>query len=265
MRFGLTASCAALAIGVALGLAARRAGAGGAPDADSLVYSGRLTDAAGAAISGTRSIGLQVWDRASGGDVRCAVPPSDRELVDGQLSLPLPAECASAVHATPDLWLELSVDGASLGRSKLGSAPYALEASHSATADLASDVFGPLADRLDALEHTRVQTSGAAAPPHLCRGTTPIGGTDWVQLSPGKMRVTVDIASCGFGSRPVIVSSLSGAARHNFVEGGSNPAPPTGKDEAKAFDIVIDDPSGQADIVSANADQWHIAWIAVGD
>jgi hypothetical protein len=265
IRYGLTAACAVVAVSIALALTARRAGAGGAPDADGLVYSGKLSDAAGAAISGTRSVGLQVWDRASGGDVRCAVTPSDQELVDGQLSLPLPAACASAVHEAPDLWLELSVDGASLGRSKLGSVPYALESSHSATADRASDAFGPLSDRLDALERTRVLTSGADAPARLCRGTTPIGGTDWVQVSSGKLRVTVDISACGFATRPVVMSVLGGAARHNFVEGGSNPGPPIGKDEAKAFDIVIDDPTGQADIVSANADQWHIAWIAVGD
>jgi hypothetical protein len=265
MRYGLSAVCAALAIGVALGLCVRRAGAGGAPDADSLAYSGKLTDAAGAPISGTRSVGLQVWDRASGGNVRCALAPSDLELVDGALNLQLPAECASAVHAVPDLWLDLSVDGASLGRSKLGSVPYALEAAHSATADRASDAFGPLADRIDALEHTRVVTNGADTPLHLCRGTTPIGGTDWQQPTSGQLRVTVDIGSCGFATRPLIVSVLSGAARHNRVEGGSNPAPPTGKDESKAFDIVLYDPSGQADPVSANADQWHIAWIAVGD
>lgn len=265
LQYGLSASCAALAAGIAVGLSVERAGAGGAPDADSLVYSGKLTDAAGVAISGTRNVGLQVWDRASGGSVRCAVMPSDLALVDGQLTLPLPAECAAAVHDVPDLWLELSIDGASLGRTKLGSVPYALESSHSATADRASAAVGPLGDRLDALEQTRVLTSGEGAPLHLCRGTTPIGGTDWVQLSPGKMRVTVDISSCGYATRPLIVSVLSGAARHNFVEGGSNPAPPTGMDESKAFDIVVNDPSGQADVVDANADQWHIAWIAVGD
>jgi hypothetical protein len=50
--------------------------------------------------------------------------------------------CAAAVHTYPDLWAELFVNADSVGRSKLGAVPYAIEA------DAASQAAGALATRL---------------------------------------------------------------------------------------------------------------------
>jgi hypothetical protein len=256
--------CAAACAGALFASAIQRVGAFGVPLSDGLVYSGLLTDARGAAIDGSRSLQLQLWDRASGGTARCSLGPQDQAFSAGRFSVRLPADCTSAVQQTPNLWMELSVDGGSLGRSKLGSVPYALEAAHSTTAD---DASGTLATRLSAIERQRVVTNGHdTGPLHLCRGQTSIGGTDWKLQSSTELRVTVDISSCGFAARPLILSELVGREGHSRTLGGSNPTPPTGNfTEAQAFDIVISDATQSLDPVNANADQWHIEWIAVGD
>ena len=235
------------------------------PESDGLTYSALLTDEKGQPIDGMRSMALALWDAQSGGKQRCAAGPESRTLTAGRFQLQLPAACASAVHERADLWLEVSVDGTSLGRSKLGSVPYALEAAHSQSADQAS---GALATRLMAMEQQHVQSAGSPAKPlKLCRGTTPVSDTDWRLLGSSQLQVTVDMSRCGFTVPPIVLSSLSGAARHARMLGGGNPAPPSGgKSEAQAFDVTISDPSLQAlDPVSANADGWHIAWAAVGD
>jgi hypothetical protein len=71
--------------------------------------------------------------------------------VAGRFQLALP-DCQAAVGASPDLWLEAIVDGKSLGRTKLGAVPYAIEASHAVSADSADGASGALATRLDAVE-----------------------------------------------------------------------------------------------------------------
>lgn len=265
LRHGFGAFTGVYAAGVTLWLVTR-AFAGGAPE-DALRYTGTLTDAAGEPVSGRRRLQLQVWDRASAGTLRCSIGPSEQQLIDGRVSLELPLACSRAVQETPSLWLEVLVDGTSLGRSKLGSVPYALEATHALSADFSENASGNLAERLGAIERTRVIGLGSPGKPlRLCRGTTPVGGTDWQLVNATTMRTTVDISRCGFTIRPLIFSELSGSAQHTHVVGGSNPAPPAGGlEESQAFDVFIHDDSQQADPVNANADQWHIAWIAIGD
>jgi len=257
--------CALVIVSAALAFWAGRAGAF-VPEADGITYSALLTDATGQPISGARILTLALWDSASGGTRRCGVGPDMQTLHAGRFQLQLPAACAAAVHERADLWLEVSVDGTSLGRSKLGSVPYALEAAHSGSADGAA---GALATRLTGIEQARVLSAGSPQKPlKLCRGSTPVSDTQWhAGNSSSQLQVTVDIARCGFSAPPVILSNLSGVARHNRILGGSNPAPPSGgKSEAQAFDITISDASnGTLDPVSANADGWHIAWAAVGD
>jgi hypothetical protein len=46
----------------------------------------------------------------------------------------LPDACVTAAHAKADLWVDVSVDGASIGRTKLGAVPYAVEAEHAVSA-----------------------------------------------------------------------------------------------------------------------------------
>jgi hypothetical protein len=128
----------------ALGFWVARATAAGAPMAGGMTYSGTLTDASGTPLTGKQTIGLQLWDDMSAGTSQCSVGPADVSLVAGTFSLALPDACAGAIHAHSDLWAQLTVGDVSLGRTKLGAVPYALEA------DTASHAAGSLADQLTA-------------------------------------------------------------------------------------------------------------------
>jgi hypothetical protein len=129
--FGLIATAACVAT-----LLAVRARAAGIPDADVLTYTGYLEGADGQPLtSELSSIGLEVWDAAEAGERVCDTSVEGVAPQAGRFQLVLPAECVDAVKATPNLWVDVKVDGASLGRTKLGAVPYAIEAGHSHSAD----------------------------------------------------------------------------------------------------------------------------------
>jgi hypothetical protein len=130
---------AALAVaGTVSGYLIGHARAAGAPSPQPLTYSGTLTDQSGAPLAGQRSILVALWDLAAAGNQVCATAPSSVTLAAGTFALALPDACASAAASNPNLWVEVTVDGTSLGRSKLGAVPYALEAQRSvdATGDI---------------------------------------------------------------------------------------------------------------------------------
>ena len=107
---------------------ARSAGAVGIPATGALTYAGVLEDANGAPISGQKNIALEVFDAATAGTKRCEVTSRAYTLVSGRFEIPLPDTCTAAVAATPDLWVDVLVDGATTGRAKLGAVPFAIEA-----------------------------------------------------------------------------------------------------------------------------------------
>lgn len=132
-----------------------RARAAGVSASKALTYSGILTDTAGAPLAGTKNIQLQLWDAAADGTMQCTVGPAPLTLVGGGFQLAVPDTCAAAVQAAPDLWAEVFVDGATLGRTKLGAVPYALEAGR------AADASGALKTRIDGLDAAAVKVAGA--------------------------------------------------------------------------------------------------------
>ena len=71
----------------------------------------------------------------------CSFGPSAVVLAAGTFQVVLPPECSTAIHGHGDLWLEVFVDGATLGRTKLGAVPYALEADHAVVADQSAAGF----------------------------------------------------------------------------------------------------------------------------
>ena len=101
--------------------------AGGIPASQPLAYSGLLEEGS-VPVDGTRSIGLSVWKVASGGTAVCSVAAANVTVTAGRFRIPLSDSCTVAVHQNRDLWIEVLVGGASLGRSKLGAVPYAVEA-----------------------------------------------------------------------------------------------------------------------------------------
>jgi hypothetical protein len=88
-------------------------------------------------------------------------------LSSGAFQVVLPAACTTAIHANGDLWVEVFVDGTTLGRTKLGAVPYAVEADHAVRADQsAGDFMVP-----GTLTATNVQVSGS-----LIRKITRVAG-----------------------------------------------------------------------------------------
>jgi len=127
-----------LALGVTFGLGyyASRARAAGIPQIAALVYSGTLTDGTGRPLTGSRSVQLQIYAAATGGGALCQSTATTVSLVSGTFRVPLGHDCVAVVHANPDLYIDVLVDGASVGRAKLGAVPYAVEADtaqHAAT------------------------------------------------------------------------------------------------------------------------------------
>ena len=134
-----------------LGIFAHRVFAVGIPAVNTLTYTGVLEDTNGVALTGSRNIQLQVWNAATEGAIQCATTSSVTALVGGRFHVPLPSTCVDAVKKNADLWVEVLVDGASLGRSKLGAVPYAVEAQQAQEA-AGAVVGGALDQRISKLE-----------------------------------------------------------------------------------------------------------------
>lgn len=103
-----------------------------------LTYRGYLETPDGVPVSGVHNIGIRLMDAPDGGDERCGLPSNDVNLVEGWFALTLPETCADAIAGSAESWLAIEVDGAELGRSKLGAVPYAIQANSSDRAQHAS-------------------------------------------------------------------------------------------------------------------------------
>jgi hypothetical protein len=135
------AACAAV-LAVVSAYIVGRARAAGVPTMQPLTYSGILTDAAGTPLTGMQNIQLTLFDAATAGNQVCSAGPSGVTLASGgAFQVVLPAACTSAIHANPDLWIEVFVGGNSLGRTKIGAVPYAVEADHAVNADQSAGNF----------------------------------------------------------------------------------------------------------------------------
>jgi hypothetical protein len=148
----------------ALTVLAVTARAAGIPDMKALTYTGYLESAEGVPLSGAHSIEVKFWESFDAEDSLCSGSAPDTTLQSGRFQITLPESCSVVVKASPDIWVDVSVDGAPLGRTKLGAVPYALEAGHATLADqatladdathadAASKAEGALDARLKALE-----------------------------------------------------------------------------------------------------------------
>lgn len=137
-----------------------RARAAGIPEADVLTYTGYLEDGDGAPLTGEHSIEVQFLDAADATSDLCTGSLSSVALQSGRFQVPLPAECTDSVKGNPNLWVDVKVDGASLGPTKLGAVPFAVEAGHASSADAAA---GALDDRLGSIEGQFTAPSGFRA------------------------------------------------------------------------------------------------------
>ena len=153
----------AVAIGAASAITLQRAGASGAPAAGALTYRGTLELADGSVVVGDKPIGLALWDSMTAGKklANCDVPSMPRAVVQGNFEVKLPDTCTAAISGSADLWVEVQVDGLPLPRTKLGAVPYAVEATHAASA---ANADGTLASALSALQ---ADVASLKAAPHL--------------------------------------------------------------------------------------------------
>lgn len=142
-----------LALGAALTLALAAVGyrvgkarADGVPMMNPLFYSGTLEDS-GRPVEGTRDITIRLWDAATGGTIACPETTAMATPVQsGRFRVALGSACVMAIQRNPELWTEVVVGGTSLGRSKVGAVPYAVEAGR------ASGASGMLETRLATVE-----------------------------------------------------------------------------------------------------------------
>jgi len=141
----------ALAAAFGLGYWASRASAAGVPATAPLTYSGVMTDMNGTPLTGTKNVLLQLYAAASGGSALCGSAATPVTLAGGAFQVALGDDCTAVVHMRPDLYVDVLVDGASVGRTKLGAVPYALEADTAQNAAAAA-AGGSLAATLASLQ-----------------------------------------------------------------------------------------------------------------
>jgi len=230
------------------------------PSTETLTYSGTLTDTAGAPISGSRNLQVQLWDQATDGMVKCSVGPAAINLVAGAFKVALPAACATAVHASPDLWAEVIANGESLGRAKLGAVPYAVEA------ETASQAAGALATRLAGLEAgSSAAHDGAGTAMRICTGSSANWQVCGSACGTGAINLIADMSACKFTAKPMVFPVIAGNGSHWMTTGGSAPYPSTNAGTEKTeFEIYLNNPGGIPPAV-ATANGWRIDWVAIGN
>ncbi len=126
-----------VAIGIGSGLAVlggfRAARATGIPASGALVYSGIVSDASGNSLQSPQSIGVAIYDAVTGGKKVCEQSAQSVAIdAGGRFQVAMPDTCTTAVGAEADLWVEVSVAGSALGRTKIGAVPYAVAAGDAA-------------------------------------------------------------------------------------------------------------------------------------
>lgn len=135
----LASAVAALTLGAAAILFVEHVRAAGAPATNAFAYSGTLTLPDGSAVQGSKNIGLAVYTSQTATTPTCQVISAPVPVSAGHFQIALPDTCIAAAKASPDLWVDVQVDGASVGKTKLGAIPYAVEASHAVQADSAAN------------------------------------------------------------------------------------------------------------------------------
>src|SRR3954468_11414091 len=121
VKYSLLAAGVLTTLGVAF--VSGRVSAGGIPVPGALAYAGVLLDSTGAPLSGTsHTIEIKLWSAPSGGSALCdtGTPTAATPLDGGRFSIALPDACSTAIGANSNAYVEVVLDGSSLGRSKLG-------------------------------------------------------------------------------------------------------------------------------------------------
>lgn len=103
------------------------------PDDAALVYSGVLEDD-GALVDGQRSLNVALFDDDVAGTSLCETGAQSVAFVRGRFKVGMPVACAVALRAPGDAFVEVTLDGESLGRAKISAVPFALAAGEASAA-----------------------------------------------------------------------------------------------------------------------------------
>jgi hypothetical protein len=172
-RFARTLKLGALVLAGGTGYAIHAARAAGVPAEEGIVYAGVATDGNGTPLTGNQNIGVAVWNAETAGSKVCEFA-SQQVALDSEGNFRIVMDdCADAMHGSANLWVEVSVNGSGLGRTKIGAVPYALEAANAVQADLASDsdlLEGKPAADFAAAAHAHAFSSLTSIPADLADG-----------------------------------------------------------------------------------------------
>ena len=127
MAFIAALGCTALGAGYMLSTAK----AAGPVAHGALHYSGYMEDISGAPVTGNRNVGIKLWSNNSTTKEVCDTPATSISVQQGHFRVPLKQACNVLLHTYPEAWVEVIVDSESLGPSKRGAAPYAVQATAS--------------------------------------------------------------------------------------------------------------------------------------
>jgi len=106
------------------GLAALAPSTAAAPPSTAFTYQGSLSDA-GSPANGPTPMSFKLWDAVAGGSQVGSTLSSTVDVIDGVFSKSLDFGAASYAD-NQALWLEIIVDGQSMGRTPLSATPYSL-------------------------------------------------------------------------------------------------------------------------------------------
>ncbi len=216
----------ALSVGVALGWKIRASHADGIPLATPLAYAGVLTNG-GVPFEGTQSLTINVWTSATGTaltDRACTTVAASVPVHSGYFRVNLDPSCTTAVQSTPNLWVEIVIGVASMGRTPIAPLPFAIEANRAQVAATANAAGGALNTRITTAEGSvtsltsRVSTAEGSVTALTTRvaaletGTVP-GWGGWVLYSKGGDNGTVSCETFCQGSAWGTVGTCVAARR----------------------------------------------------
>jgi microcystin-dependent protein len=211
----------------------RGAGAEGIPTAPTLQYAGTLIDN-GMPVSGMRTVNVSLWSQPDNGTQLCTTSDVAVAVTGGRFRVPLDA-CLDQVRAQPNLWVQVSSGASSWPRTKLGAAPYAIEAERATAAG------GALAAQLAQL--TQATQQAATAIPAGAVMAFDLGAcpTGWTELAEAQGRTIVGAqarAAGGLSARPArstggaeavaLSADQLPAHKHTLVDRGHVHPPSTG-------------------------------------
>ena len=123
-----TMSVAAIvALAVAGGYQLRGARASGIPGMNTLSYSGTLI-MNGQPENASHFILLKLWEKDNPSAACSTIPAGNTSVINGRFTLPLDSSCVAVIHKSPDVQVEVVIDGVTMGKSALAAVPYAVEA-----------------------------------------------------------------------------------------------------------------------------------------